>query len=418
MPATIEPEDWPALLAPGMNVYAPGCGGESAVLIEALKARPEKAAGVTFTGVWIPGVNRIDYAGLHEAARARLFFLAPEFRESFAAGRADYLPIPYSAIYPLLERTKIDAALLQVSPPNENGDCSLGLAADFTPAVMHRAARRIAHVNPAMPRTEGAPTIPYAALDYVVEATSPLLAYDTGGIGGAFEAIGRTIAGLIDDGDTLQFGLGQVQGAVLRALGHKKNLRIHSGMISDPVLGLLDAGAVEDAPGAITTGVALGSPALYERAAHDPRFRFAPVAFTHDISTLRAIPDFVAINSTIEIDLFSQCNAEMIGGKQMSGAGGLVDFLRGARLAKNGRAVVALQSTAKGGSVSRIVAQLDQGASVSIARGDVDIVVTENGVADLRGKGLDERAQALIEIAAPAFREDLAARWRDMRKSL
>lgn len=418
MPATIPAHAWPDLLRPGMTVYAPGCGGESPVLLEALRAKPACAASVTFTGVWIPGVNRFDFAALDETARARLFFLAPEFRESFAAGRADYLPIPYSAIYPLLERTKIDIALLQVSAPDERGDCSLGIAADFTPAVMGHAKWRVAHVNPAMPRTTGAPTIPFAALDYIVEATSPLLTYDTGGIGGAFEAIGCNIASLIEDGDTLQFGLGQVQGAVLRALAAKRNLRIHSGMISDPVLGLLDAGAVENAVGAITTGVALGSPALYERAANDRRFRFARVAFTHDISTLRAIPNFVAINSTIEIDLLSQGNAEMMGGKQVSGAGGLVDFLRGARLAKNGRAIVALQSTAKGGTISRIVPQLDKGASVSIARGDAEIVVTENGVADLRGLGIDARAEALIEIAAPAFRDELTRGWRTMRKAM
>jgi acyl-CoA hydrolase len=418
MPATIPAQSWPDLLRPGMTVYAPGCAGESIVLLQALAAKPARAAGVTFTGVWIPGVNRFDFAGLHPEARSRLFFLAPEFRESFTAGRADYLPIPYTAIFPLLTRTAIDIALLQVAPPDENGNCSLGIAADFTPAVMDRAKLRVAHVNPAMPRTAGAPTTPFANLDYVVEATSPILTYDTGGVGGAFEAIGRHIASLIDDGDTLQFGLGQVQGAVLRAIAHKKNLRIHSGMISDPVLGLLDAGAVADAPGAITTGVALGSQALYERAASDRRFRFAPVSHTHDISTLRAIENFVAINSTIEIDLFSQANAEMIGPKQMSGAGGLVDFLRGARLAKNGRAVIALQSTAKGGTVSRIVPQLDKGASVSIARGDAEIVITENGIADLRGKGIDARAEALIQIAAPAFRADLSAAWRDIRKNL
>jgi acyl-CoA hydrolase len=418
MPASIAAEAWPALLRPGMTVYAPGCGGQSAVLLAALAAAPARAAGVTFTGVWIPGVNRFDFAGLDPAARSRLFFLAPEFRESFARGRADYLPIPYSAIYPLLERTPIDLALLQVSPPDENGECSLGLAADFTPAVMHRAALRLAHVNPAMPHTAGAPKIALAALDYIVDATSPLLTYDTGGLGGAFEAIGRNIASLIEDGDTLQFGLGQVQGAVLRALADKRNLRIHSGMISDPVLDLIDAGALLPVPGAITTGVALGSAALYERAARDPRFRFAPVSFTHDIATLRAIPDFVAINSTIEIDLLSQANAEMMGGRQLSGAGGLVDFLRGARAAKNGRAILALQSTAKGGSVSRIVAQLDKGASVSIARGDVDIVVTEHGIADLRGRGIDQRAEALIAIAGPAFREELAAAWHAMRKTM
>lgn len=418
MPATIPAETWPDLLRLGMTVYAPGCGGESAVLLQALAAKAECAAGVTFTGVWIPGVNRFDFAGLHETARSRLFFLAPEFRESFSAGRADYLPIPYSAIYKLLERTTIDIALLQVSPPDANGECSLGLAADFTPAVMNRAKLRMAHVNPAMPRTAGAPTIDFAKLDYVVEVSSPLLTYDTGGTGAAFEAIGRNIASLIEDGDTLQFGLGQVQGAVLRALSHKRNLRIHSGMISDPVLGLLDAGAVVDKPGAITTGVALGSPALYERAASDRRFRFAPVSFTHDISTLRAIDNFVAINSTIELDLLSQGNAEMIGKKQMSGAGGLVDFLRGARLANNGRAIIALQSTAKGGTVSRIVPQLDKGASVSIARGDAEIVVTETGIADLRGLGIDARAEALIEIAAPNFRAELAARWLDIRKDM
>ena len=402
----------------GGRVYAPGCSGEALIFADAFRADPSLADGLVFLGVWIPGVNRIDYAGLHPSAGSELIFLSADFRESFENGAAALRPLSYTQAYDWLGETPMDAAFLHVSPPDADGLCSLGVSADFTPAVMARdGVIRIAHVNPLMPVPTSAPKVPVETFDMVVETERPLLTYEPGALSPVFGPIADNIAALINDGDALQFGLGNVQLAVLRALAGKKNLRIHSGMISDPVLEAVEAGAISDAEGAITTGVALGSRPLYDFAASDRRIRFAPVSHTHAIGTLRGVENFTAINSVIEVDLFGQANAEYLGGKQISGTGGLVDFLRGAAASPGGRPIVALAATARKGAVSRIVPKLDA-PSVSIARADAGIVVTEFGVADLRGAGVEARAAALIAIAHPDHRPALQKAWARMGEAL
>lgn len=414
MPKSIAAVEVPALLRPGMRVYAPGLSGESALLVDALRAAPQCCADVRFVGVWLPGYNNVDYAGLDPAARATAFFVGPALRQSFAAGRVDYLPISYFAVYGYLrDRAAVDLALLQVSPPDTDGRCSLGVANDFTPAVLGKAACKVAHVNPLMPRTVGAATVAIDDIDYLVEAPRPVLGGDDGA-DAEFVAIGRHVATLVPDGATLEVGVGKVQG-VLAALTGKRDLALHTGAFSDPVLRLVEAGALADRVAAITAGVAWGSEALYAFVADNPRVRFAPVGVTHAIATLGAIERFIAINSVIEVDLLGQANAEMIRGRQVSSAGGITDFMRGARLSPGGLAIVALPSTTKGGTVSRIVAHLDEGAAVSVARADMEVVVTEHGIADLRDKSVDARAEALIAIAAPAFRDQLAAAWHERR---
>ena len=405
-------------LPQGGRIYAPGCSGEALLFVEAMRADPALAAMLTFLGIWIPGVNRTDYAGLHEDARSELIFLSPDFRASFERSAARFRPLAYTQAYQWLQETPVDAAFIQVSPPDRDGMCSLGVSADFTPALTDRAGViRIAHVNPQMPAPERAPRLPVDSFDMIVDADHPLLDYAPGPLPPVFDAIARNIAALINDGDTLQFGLGNVQLAVLRALGGKRNLRLHSGMISTPVLDAVDAGVIAGHEGAITTGVALGSAPLYAFAAKDPRVVFAPVGYTHAMETLARIDNFAAVNSVIEVDLFGQANAEYIGGKQVSGAGGLVDFLRGAAAAPGGKPVIALASSAKKGTISRIVPKLDA-ASVSIARADVGIVVTEYGSADLRGMTIEERAEALIAIAHPDHRAALQHAWSTMREEL
>lgn len=400
------------------RVYAPGCSGEALLFVEAIRADPALAAMLTFLGIWIPGVNRTDYAGLHPDARSELIFLSADFRTSFETGAARFRPLAYTQAYRWLGDTPIDAALVHVSPPDRNGMCSLGVSADFTPALDGRSdIIRIAHINPLMPSPENAPRLHTDQFDMAVETEHPLLEYAPGRLPPVFDAIADNIAALVNDGDVLQFGLGNVQLAVLKALRGKKNLRIHSGMVSDPVLDAVDAGAIADAEGAITTGVALGSLRLYNFVAQDARVVFAPVGHTHAIETLSAIENFTAVNSVIEVDLFGQANAEYIGGKQISGAGGLVDFLRGAATAPGGKPIVALASSAKRGAVSRIVPKLDA-ASVSIARADVGIVVTEYGAADLRNATIEERAEALITIAHPDHRPALRKAWSAMREEL
>jgi acyl-CoA hydrolase len=414
MPVSIRPDELGSKLRGATLVYAPGAAGESPIWIDALRGAGDALHGVCFAGVWIPGVNVLDYAGLHPTARARAFFIDAARRDTFAAGRTEFLPLPYTRIAPLLQSWRFDAALLHVSPPDAQGRCSLGVAADFTSFVWTQARCRIAHVNPAMPITYGAPTIAWDALDYVVEDAAKLLTYDAGGRTPEFDAIGRHVARLVEDGDVLQLGIGKAPPAVLRALDGQRNLRIHGGMITDSLFEMDDA--LAPIRGAVTVGVALGSAALYDRCARDEQIRFATTEETHGLDRLAELDRLVAVNSTIEIDLMGQCNAETVAGRQVSGAGGLVDFLRGARAAAHGRGIVTLAATAQNGTVSRIVAKLD--APVTVARGDVDLVVTEHGVADLRGCDLDRRAEALIAIAAPPFRATLADEWAALRRKI
>jgi acyl-CoA hydrolase len=419
MPRSMSQAGLPAALEPNLRVYAPGATGESPVLTEALRAAPEASRGVTYTGVWLPGINHVDYASLHPEARAEAYFMGPDQRPSFEAGRTQYFPLSYYQIYRrFLEGPAPDLALLHLSSPDVDGRCSLGLANDFTPAILGRTPRLIAHINPAMPRTMGAAKIAYDDLEAVIEAEAPLPTEPPGAAtAGGFEAIARHLSGLVRDGDILQVGIGRVQ-AVLAGFADRRDLLIHAGIIGDGVMALARAGALADRPGAVTTGVAYGSPELYRFAAEDGRVRFAPVGYTHDTATLRAIPRLVAINSVIEIDLLGQANAESVDGRQISSAGGITDFLRGARLSDGGLPIVALQATAKRGSVSRIVPQLPAGAPVSVPRGDIGLVVTEYGIADLRDKSVDGRAEALIGIAAPDFRDELAEAWAERRRGM
>ena len=413
MPKSLSPEDLPKLLEPGMSVYMPNCAGESLLFAKVLQENPAACAGIRFIGVWIPGVNQIDYAALHDEARATSFFVTPALRKSFAAGKVDFLPMHYSDITPYLHSIPLDVALLQVSPPDANGQCSFGLAADFPPSIIEHAKTLVAHINPNMPAPPGAPTVAFDALDYVVEEAFDLVKYDLGAENDALRAVGANVASLIRDDDTIQIGIGKIQATVLEPLTDRKNLRMHGGMICDPLMALAASGAMAKTGGersVIQTGVAVGSQALYDFVADDPRISFHPATFTHDINVLGEIDNLVAINSSIELDILGQANAEMIKGNQVSAAGGLVDFLRGARRSKGGRAVVALVSTTSDGKTSRIVPSLAPGTSVSIARSDVEYVITENGIADLRGKTLPEKAEQLIEIAAaPQFRDELRA---------
>lgn len=396
----------------GGRVFVPCGAGEPLALLAALRAEPELAAGLTFVSAFLPGVNRADWAGLHPQARAEGSFVSADWRASFEAGRFSFRPLTYFQTFGWLAATPLDAALLHVSPPDADGMCSLGVASDLSPAVLARPVLKVAQVNPSMPATNG-PKVALEAFDVVVEAEHPLVEYDAGTLDPAFDAIARIIAELTPERARVQFGLGKAGVAALAGLAGRKGLRIHSGMVTDPLLAALDSGAVEEA----VCGLALGTRALYDRCAEDGRIRFEPASFTHDIRTLAATPRLVAVNSALEVDLFGQANAEFMDGRQISGVGGLTDFLRGARLSPGGVPIVALNATARGGSISRIVPRLAPGA-VSVPRADMGVVVTEHGAADLRGLDLDGRAQALIGVAAPAHRDGLSDAWDAMRRGM
>ena len=406
--------DFRARMPAQARLYVGGCSGEPTAAFEAFQAAPELAAGVTFLGIWIPGVNALDWAGLHPDARAETIFLSPALRTSFEAGHTRLRPLPYTQAWPWLATTPLDGAIIMTTPADGDGTLSLGVSADFAGAVLDRPdVPGLALTNSEMPRPADSPAWSQDRFEAHIEASHPLLQIPEKPLSPAFAAIAEHISSHIEHADTLQFGLGNVQQAVLGALGDHRNLKVHSGMVSDPLLGLLDAGAVDT----ITTGVAIGTDPLYARVAEDPRFRFRPVSHTHAIATLAAIPNFKAINSVIEIDLFGQANAEFIGSRQVSGTGGLVDFLRGGALSPGGTAIAALVSTARKGTVSRIVPRLTSNA-ISIARADLEFIVTEHGIADLRHADIDTRAAALIAIADPAFRGTLTNEWDQMRSAM
>ncbi|HEY2659597.1 MAG TPA: acetyl-CoA hydrolase/transferase C-terminal domain-containing protein [Caulobacteraceae bacterium] len=333
--------------------------------------------------------------------------MTPQLKQ---AGRAvDFLPLCYADILAHLQNATIDAALFMVAPPDEDGLCSFGPTVDFLAELWPQIPVRIAHINPRMPRTHGHRGIPFSQITAFVEADAPLLGSPSPSASDPIaKAIGANIAPFVKDGATLQTGLGKIPDAALRALVDRRDLRIHSGLIGDAVLGLQAAGALAGGA-AVVAGVAIGSRDLYA-AISAPVYAFRPVSYTHDARVLGAISDVVAINSALEVDLFGQAYAELGPTGLMSGPGGATDFARGVRAA-GGLRIVALPSEAAGGSVSRIKSPDEAIGPVSLGRMDTDVVVTEHGVADLRGLGHAARALALTAIAAPQHRAILCERW-------
>ena len=403
-----------ASLPPRARLYVGGCSGEALGLAEAFRQAPDLAAGLTFVGQWVPGLNQTDWASLHPDAEAETTFLSPALRRSFDAGRTRILPMTWYQSWDWLCHTPLDGAVLLVSPPDTDGNVSLGVSPDFGPAVITRTdVPVLALISPNMPAPRHSVKLPVSRFALLAEDSSPLVSVPPAPLAPGFREIGEHICGLVPDGAALQFGIGNVQQAALTALAGRRGLSIWSGIVSDPVLGMLDA----DPALPITTGVAVGTPALYQRLAKEPRVRFLPACETHNLARLAALRRFTAINSVLEVDLFGQANAEFIRGRQVSGTGGLTDFLRGARASPGGTGITALLSTASGGAVSRIVPRLAQNA-VTVPRADMDVAITEHGLARLRGLDLDARAHALIAIAAPAHRATLASAWDEMRREM
>jgi acyl-CoA hydrolase len=401
----------------GGRVFVATAGTEPLIFAKAYGRNPDAAEGLTFVSAAIPGVNQKDWSRLHATSRGEGIFVSPDWRDSFDEGRFALVPQAYSEAWRWLCRTPLDAALVQVSAPDADGMCSFGTSCDFQPAVLGRDVFKIAHVNPDMPAPARSPKVALASFDVVVEASMPMMTYDPGPLDPTFATIARNVADYIVDGAAIQVGLGKMGFAVMNQIKDRKRLSVKSGMVIDPLLELMDCGAIAEDQDAIVTGAALGSQDLIDRLSQDPRVRFTPVFETHSSDVLSAIPRFTAINSALEIDLMGQANAEFLGGRQVSGIGGLNDFLRAAARSEGGKPIIALNATAKGGALSRIVPKLTGGA-VSVGRGDVAIVVTEFGSADLRGLSLDDRAKALITLAAPAHREGLERDWREMRARL
>ncbi len=402
-----------AAFAPGSTIYVQGGVGEPLALREVLAADPDVLAGVTLTGCAIPGMNEFDYAGLHPKARFVTFMLPAAWRPSFQAGRVIVRPASYSQIAAaFLSDPPVDLAILQVTPPDGDGLCSFGPCSDFAPLVWRRARRRLAFINANLPRAALGPTIPLSAIDEAIEIDGPYITAEEAPAGGEQAIIARRLVDLIPDGASIQTGIGGAPAAALMGLGDRRGLVIRSGMVTPAYQALAEAGAL--APDGHITGLALGPDAFVRWATRT--ITFADATITHGAASLLGAERLLAINSALEVDLFGQANVEWRGGMLSSGLGGAPDFARAARRSPGGRAILALPASAARGTVSRIVARLEV-PTVSIPRDDTDLVVTEHGVADLRGASLDGRAEALIAIAAPAHREELAARWSAMRRA-
>lgn len=411
-PQAIDPAELARVLPPGGLTLVSSCSAESAVLADAVDLAGNALGDMTFCGVFVPGLNRRSWRP-NASSRVLTFFMTPELRAE--PDRVDFRPLCYQDILAYLRGRRPDAALFMCAPPDASGVCSFGTEVAFIADLWRDIPVRIAHVNPSMPRTAGDPGIPFDQLTAFFEADQPLLTAAASKADPVTEAIAAYVAPFVPDGATLQTGLGKIPDAVMGALHGRRQLRLHTGLAGDGVLGLLQAGALAPGPSALV-GVAIGSPALYA-ALEDPTFQFRPTTITHGAEHLAAIEKFVTINSALEVDLYGQAFSELTSSGLISGPGGATDFARGAR-SSGGVRIVALPASAAGGRISRIVEPGAGAGPVSLSRTDIDVVVTEHGAADLRGQGYDARAEALIGIAAPDHRERLTGAWSTQRARL
>jgi acyl-CoA hydrolase len=340
-------------------------------------------------------------------------FVGSNVRQSVKEGHGDYIPIFLSEIHLLFRRSilPLDVAFIQVSPPDSHGYCSLGTSIDITIPAIQTAKLVIAQVNPQVPRTHGDGFIHVSELDFAIEEDAPIYGHDLPVASEIENKIGANIASLVEDGATLQMGIGAIPNAALQNLGNHKNLGIHTEMFSDGILPLVESGVIngsqkEVKTGKIVTCFAVGSQKLYDFMDDNPLVHMKEAAYTNDTAIIRRNPKVTAINSAIEIDLTGQVCADTIGQMQFSGVGGQMDFIRGASLSEGGKAIIAMPSVTKKG-ISKITPFLKEGAGVTTTRAHVHYIVTEYGVVDLYGKNLKQRAKALISIAHPDHRESL-----------
>ncbi len=416
-PRRISPSDAASLVQPGDALYVTGCLLPPAAFVDALQADPARSAGVRITSTIAPGFpNPFDFDKLHPTAVLTGPLMLSAFTSAQRQGRYRALPVTFSGFLCHLATQRFDLGVVQVCPPDANGRYSLGPSVEFWPAAMQRCRRVLAVVNPLLRPLPYAVSLEPGRVDAVCEAAAPIPEYLTD-TDDATEAIGRFVAGLIDDGCTLQTGLGKVPAAIARSLRGHRGLKIHTGMVSDGLMDLAAAGALADGE-LHRMAVVAGSGALYDWLPQAQDLRIVGCDETHAPAGLARLERFVTVNSALEVDLFGQCNLEFQAGRAVSSAGAAPDFARAARTSPGGISIVALGATYAGGSRSRIVSALASGTVASLSRLEVDAVVTEFGVADLRQASVHERAAALIAVAAPPFREDLERAWFERARSL
>jgi acetyl-CoA hydrolase len=396
-------------------IHAGCCNPEE--LVRAMVARTGELEDVTVSHLLTFGYADHVNPRHARAFRHRALFMGGNVREAVNEGRADYVPVFLSEIPRLINSglLPVDVALIHVSPPDEHGFCSFGVGVECTKAAAEKARTVVALVNRRMPRALGDSFIHVSRLSHVVEVDRPVVELPQGsGISDVSRAIGGHVAELIEDGATLQMGIGEIPDAVLLFLKEKRNLGIHTEMFSDGVVDLFESGVITGEAktlhrGKIVASFVLGTKKCFDFLDNNPFVECHPSDYVNDPFVIAQNEKMVAINSAISVDLTGQVNSDSIGKRVYSGFGGQVDFIRGAARSKGGRPVIALPATAQGGRLSRIVDTLEEGAGVVTSRADVHYVVTEYGIAHLYGKSLRERAQALIAVAHPDFREDLRA---------
>ena len=403
----------------GDQIYLHCAAATPSVLLDALVARAPELAAVSVVHLHCEGPGPHLTREMAGHFRHRALFVGPNARAAVQEGRADYVPVFLSDVPRLFESgmLPLDHVLVNATPPDAHGFCSLGSSVEAMHAAIRAARNVIVQFNSAVPRTLGESFIHVDDIDLAVECSVPPYEHHLADVGDVERRIGAYVADLIPDGATLQMGIGSIPAAVGGALHGKRDLGVHTEMFTDTIVDLVEAGVVngsrkERNRGKIVTAFMLGTRRLYEFANDNPMVEMRSVDFTNDTHVIRTFGRMVAINSAIEIDLTGQIVADSIGHRMYSGVGGQMDFIRGASLAPEGRAIIALPATAMSGSRSRIVPSLQEGAGVVTTRAHARTVVTEHGIAELWGRSLRERALALIAIAAPEFRDDLRAEAR------
>ena len=404
----------------GDHLVIGGMAAEPQDLVKELVEQRDRLRDVTIYTSF--PIHKPLYGG--EAVRESFFiktFSVGSLRDAIGGNQASYLPCHFSEIAGIFSNgtLPLDTVLIQVSPPDADGYCSFGVSIEYYPEVVKAAPLVIAEVNAKMPRTSGDSLIHLSSFDFVVETERPLPEYKVSPPGEIERAIAEFCAHLIPDGAVLQFGPGRIHSAVLGGLLHKKDLGIHSGLVSDSVLEMVGEGAITGKTKTIDEGKivctsAIGCQALYDFVNENPVVQFYPASYTHNISVLKKLKGFISLNVALQADLLGQVNSESVGGSLVNGVGGMMDFIRGARASEGGKVIFCFPSIVKGGEVSRIVPSLSPGSPVTATRADMDYFVTEFGIAQLSGKTPRERAEAICDIAHPDFREELRSSMDDL----
>ncbi len=397
------------------NVWVHSMAATPRVLLEALSEHALEHQNISLYQLHLEHADCLTKAVDGGHLELKAYFASHYNRHLIDAGVADYIPISLSEI-PRLFRSgqqKIDVAMIQVAPPDHHGICSLGISVEATRAACEVADLVIAHINPKMPRTHGDTFINLEDIDIAYEEATPISEHPTPELTETNEQIGRRVAEIIEDGDCLQMGIGEIPDATLACLTNHKDLGIHTEMFSDGVIPLYHSGVINNRrkqkhPGKLVTGFVVGSHNLYRFVDDNPEVVFCDIEYINSINTISGNHNVVSINSALQVDLSGQVCADSLGTHIYSGVGGQFDFVMGSSLSQNGRSILAFPSTAGGGKYSRIVPVLAPGSGVVTPRGSVDYIATEHGMVRLKGKSLRQRAKLLIHIAHPDFQEQLA----------